>query len=123
MDPADTAADNVRTDVAPIEPAPAGPGARRGITLPRTFAALRHRNYRLFFFGQLTSLVGTWMQNVAQAWLVYQLTNSPFYLGVVTFASGIPVLALSLWAGVVVDRVPKRRLLLMTQASMMVLAF
>ncbi len=111
------------TPAAPVEPAPDGPGARRGITLPRTFAALKHRNYRLFFFGQLISLVGTWMQNVAQAWLVYQLTDSPFYLGVVMFASGVPVLALSLWAGVVVDRVPKQRLLIATQTFMMLLAF
>jgi len=107
----------------PVEPDSAGPGPRRGISLPSTFAALKHRNYRLFFFGQLTSLIGTWMQNVAQAWLVYQLTDSPFFLGLVTFASGVPVLTLSLWAGVVVDRVPKRRLLLVTQTVMMVLAF
>jgi MFS family permease len=87
------------------------------------FAALRHRNYRLFFAGQLTSLVGTWMQNVAQSWLVYQLTSSPLYLGVVGFTSAIPVLSLSLWGGVVADRVPKRRLLLVTQSAAMVLAF
>jgi MFS family permease len=94
-----------------------------GFALSRTFAALQHRNYRLFFFGQLVSLIGTWMQNVAQAWLVYELTNSPFKLGVVSFCSGVPVLAFSLWAGVVADRMPKRRLLLMTQTVMMTLAF
>jgi MFS family permease len=93
------------------------------MTLSRTFAALQHRNYRLFFFGQFVSLIGTWMQNVAQAWLVYELTNSPFKLGVVSFAAGVPVLAFSLWAGVVADRVPKRRLLLTTQTIMMTLAF
>jgi MFS family permease len=91
--------------------------------LAAIFSALKHRNYRLFFFGQLTSLVGTWMQNVAQSWLVYQLTDSPLYLGIVSFSSAIPILLLSLWAGVVVDRVAKRRLLLVTQTCAMTLAF
>ncbi len=95
----------------------------RGITLPKTFAALRHRNYRLFFSGQLISLIGTWMQNVAQSWLVYALTGSPLYLGIVSFVSAIPALTLTLGAGVVVDRMPKRTLLIMTQTFMMVLAF
>jgi MFS family permease len=97
--------------------------ARREIALPRTFAALRHRNYRLFFIGQLISLIGTWMQNVAQAWLVYALTDSPFYLGVVSFASSIPTLSLTLGAGVLIDRVPKRAVLIVTQTSAMLLAF
>ncbi|MGE5140094.1 MAG: MFS transporter [Rudaea sp.] len=95
----------------------------RVLSLPPTFAALRHYNYRLFFAGQLTSLVGTWMQNVAQAWLVYDLTQSPFYLGFVSFASSIPVLTLSPLAGVVIDRVPKRSILLCTQTIAMLLAF
>jgi MFS family permease len=94
-----------------------------GAGLPATFSALRHRNYRLFFAGQLLSLVGTWMQNVAQSWLVYQLTGSPFYLGVVSFAGAVPVLFLSLWAGLIIDRVSKRNLLIVTQTSMMGLAF
>ncbi|MEW5720524.1 MAG: MFS transporter [Chloroflexota bacterium] len=87
----------------------------RGLSPAQTFAALKHRNYRLFFFGQLTSLIGTWMQNVAQPWLVYQMTGSPLYLGIVSFATAVPVLLLSLWAGVFIDRVPKRKLLLITQ--------
>ncbi len=95
----------------------------RGFTLPKTFSALRHRNYRLFFTGQLISLIGTWMQNVAQAWLVYAITGSPLYLGIVSFASSIPVLALTLGAGVFIDRMPKRTLLILTQTSAMVLAF
>ena len=95
----------------------------RGALMPTTFSALKHRNYRLFFFGQLTSLVGTWMQNVAQSWLVYQLTDSPMYLGIVSVSAAVPVLVLSLWAGVVVDRVPKRKLLLVTQTCAMTLAF
>jgi len=106
---------------------PLGPSARggliRGFALSRTFSSLRHRNYRLFFFGQLVSLIGTWMQNVAQAWLVYALTGSPLKLGIVSFCAGVPVLAFSLWAGVFADRVPKRRLILATQTAMMALAF
>lgn len=97
--------------------------AARPFGFSRTFAALRHRNYRLFFVGQLVSLIGTWMQNVAQAWLVYALTSSPFKLGIVSFCAGVPVLAFSLWAGVFADRVPKRRLILATQTVMMLLAF
>ncbi|CAG0946675.1 Multidrug efflux pump Tap [Anaerolineae bacterium] len=96
---------------------------RRGVPLTQTFAALKHRNYRLWFVGQLTSLVGTWMQNVAQPWLVYQLTGSPFYLGVVSFASAVPTLTLSLWAGVFIDRMSKRQLLLITQTVLMLSAF
>lgn len=95
----------------------------RGLELPSTFSALQYRNYRLFFTGQLISLIGTWMQNVAQAWLVYALTNSPFYLGVVSFAASIPTLALTLGAGVIIDRVPKRTLLMLTQTAAMLLAF
>jgi len=102
---------------------PLGDGSRPQFGLSRTFAALQHRNYRLFFAGQLVSLIGTWMQNVAQAWLVYALTNSPFKLGVVSFCAGMPVLLFSLWAGVAADRIPKRRVLLLTQTSMMTLAF
>jgi len=96
---------------------------RRGLTLPKTFSALQHRNYRLYFFGQLVSLTGTWMQNVAQSWLVYQLTGSPLYLGIVSFAASIPILAFSLGAGVYIDRVPKRWMLVRTQTAAMILAF
>ncbi len=95
----------------------------RGIVLPKTFIALRHRNYRLYFAGQLISLTGMWMANTAQPWLVYQMTGSPLYLGIVSFSSSIPALTLSLWAGVIVDRVPKRRLLLLTQMAAMLNAF
>jgi MFS family permease len=90
---------------------------------PGAFAALRHRNYRLWFRGQMVSLFGTWMQTTAQGFLVYQLTRSPAYLGYVGFAAGIPSWLLTLYGGVVADRVSRRSLLLVTQASMMVLAF
>ena len=68
------------------------------------FASLRHRNFRIFFYGQTTSLVGTWMQSVAQGWLVLQLTNSAFQVGLVSALSSLPVLLFSLPAGVYVDR-------------------
>jgi MFS family permease len=106
----------------PPEPTVTTPRPGAGFSWARTFAALRHRNYRLFFIGQLVSLTGTWMQNVAERWLVWELTGSPFKLGVVTFAAGVPVLLFSLWGGLVADRVPKRRLLMMTQTFMMTLA-
>ncbi len=86
------------------------------------FSALRHRNFRLFWTGQLVSLIGTWMQNVGQAWLVLTLTNSAFLLGLVSAAQFTPVLLVSLYAGVVVDRVSKRNLLLLTQTTLLVLA-
>lgn len=86
------------------------------------FRALRHRNYRLFFIGQLISLTGTWMQSVAQGWLVLRLSDSPFLLGAAAAANSLPVLLLSLFAGTIADRFPKRRILLITQSTAMVLA-
>jgi len=83
---------------------------------------LRHRNYRLFFVGQLISLTGTWMQSVAQGWLVLRLSNSPAMLGLVAAAASLPVLLLSLPAGTLADRVSKRRLLLVSQMVAMALA-
>src|SRR5256884_2584375 len=74
------------------------------------FGALAHRNFRLFFLGQGVSLIGTWMQNVAQGWLVLELTNSPFYVGLVSALGSLGVLLLTLYAGVVVDRTNKHRL-------------
>ncbi|MEP7199353.1 MAG: MFS transporter [Chloroflexota bacterium] len=91
--------------------------------MARTFSALRHQNYRYYFIGQLVSQIGTWMQMVAQGWLVYELTKSPFFLGLVSFASSIPVLCFSLWSGVIVDRFPRRTVLLITQINAMLLAF
>jgi len=90
---------------------------------PRAVRALRNRNFRLFWTGNFLSNIGTWMQNVAQGWLVLTLTNSSFWLGVVGFAGSIPFLIFTLFGGVVADRVNKRRLLLVTQTVMMVLAF
>jgi MFS family permease len=85
-------------------------------------SAFQHRNYRLFFGGQLISLVGTWMQQVAQAWLVLELTHDPIWLGVVSAAQFVPVIAFGLFAGVAADALPKRRVLMATQVAMMALA-
>ena len=87
------------------------------------FRALRHRNFRLFFAGQLTSLTGTWMQSVAQSWLVLKLTDSPLMLGLVTFANYLPILLVALFAGVVVDHVDRRRLIIVAQVLLMLSAF
>ena len=84
--------------------------------LPAALRAFRHRDFRLFFSGQLVSLVGTWMQSVAQSWLVLELTNSPFRLGVVSALQFAPMLVLSFFAGALADRLPKRRLVLTSQS-------
>ncbi len=92
--------------------------------LPRDrFSALYVRDFRIFWIGQVISFSGTWMQSVAQGWLVYELTKSPFYLGLVAAAASLPVLLFTLIGGVVADRVPKKRLLLVTQTLSMVPAF
>lgn len=85
--------------------------------LSGTFRSLRHRNYRLFFFGQLISLIGTWLQNTALAWLVYSLTKDSMTLGIMSFLGSIPVLFLSIVAGTVADENPKRRILIFTQSA------
>jgi hypothetical protein len=87
------------------------------------FRALRNPNFRLFWSGNFLSNIGTWMQNVAQGWLVLTSPNSAFWLGVVGFAGSIPFLLFTLFGGVIADRVNKRRLLLVTQTVMMLLAF
>lgn len=87
------------------------------------FRALKHRNYRLFFVGQAVSLVGTWMQQIGEVWLAYRLTHSAFYLGVVGFASQIPIFLLAPVAGVWIDRMDRRKLLITTQALQMIQAF
>src|ERR1043165_6050856 len=102
------------------------PSGRRGkmAVMTRAFSALHHRNFRLFWFGQLISLVGTWMQSLGQDWLVLTLShNNALLLGTVGALQFLPVLILSLFGGVIADRWPKRRVLLVTQASAMLLAF
>ncbi len=87
------------------------------------FPALGNRNYRLYFIGQFISLVGTWLQIVAQGWLVLELTNSAFLIGLVAAAGTLPALLFSLHAGVIVDRFPKKKLLQFTQVASLILAF
>src|SRR5438105_1434278 len=91
--------------------------------LKTSLRAFRHRNYRFFFAGQLTSLVGTWMQTIAQSWLVYRLTGSATLLGLVGFASQFPILILAPIAGSVADTYPRRRSMLVIQTAAMLLAF
>jgi MFS family permease len=88
-------------------------------SLASVFAALRHRNFRLFILGQFTSLCGTWMQVVAQGWLVLQLTNSAFAVGLVTALGSLPILLFTLYGGVIADRVNKRRFILVLQSLML----
>jgi MFS family permease len=91
-------------------------GSGRRLQFGRGFSSLRIYNYRLFWLGQLVSLTGTWMQRLAQAWLVLQLTKSPFALGMVSTLQFLPITIFSLYGGVIADRFPKRRLLLVTQS-------
>src|SRR5881275_634115 len=93
------------------------------VTWRHTFRALRHRNYRLFFWGQLVSLIGTWMQQTAMSWFVYQITNSKLLLGIVAAIGSGPMMLSSIWGGSLADRHPKRSILLATQTAQMVCAF
>jgi MFS family permease len=90
---------------------------------PSTFAALRHRNYRLWFFGQTLSVMGTWAQSVAQGWTVYELTGSELALGIIQFFASLPTLFLMVPAGAIADRLPKRKLVMIAQVAMMLQAF
>ncbi len=88
----------------------------------RIFPALKHENYRYYFQGQLVSLSGSWMQTVAQGWLVFQLTNSPFMVGLVSALNHMPILFFGIFGGLIVDRFDKQKLIIYTQASSLVLA-
>src|SRR5579859_194982 len=103
-------------------PATASP-QQPGRSLVSAFASLRQRNFRLFWFGQLISVMGTWMQAIGQAWLVLELTHSAWQLGVVGALQSLPVLLFALFGGVFADRWPKRRVLLITQSAAMIQAF
>jgi len=103
-----------------MTPAPGPPGAGRAAVM---FRALKHRNFQLFFSGQIISLVGTWMQTVAEAWLVYRLTGSSVLLGVLGFVGQIPIFLLSPVGGLAADRWPRHRVVIATQVSSMLLAF
>jgi len=92
------------------------------LTLPVTLRALRYRNFQLFFGGQLISLIGTWMQNVAQAWLVYKMTGSSVLLGLASFSGQIPVFLMAPVGGIVADRFRRQRIVIATQTAAMLLA-
>ncbi|MFQ5694716.1 MAG: MFS transporter, partial [Terriglobia bacterium] len=108
----------------PAAAPPLAPGLPAGVFAPGTgmLRALRHRNYRLFWTGNFLSNIGTWMHHTALGWLVLQMTNSPFLLGLVGFAQFVPALLFSLPGGVIADRVNRRRWLLGTHAAMLLLA-
>jgi len=115
-----------RTATAPLPPAARQRGGnynKSWMKLPATLRALGYRNFQLFFGGQLISLIGTWMQNIAQAWLVYRLTGSSVMLGAVSFAGQIPIFFLAPLGGIVADRYNRRRVVIGTQAASMLLAF
>ena len=101
---------------------PPSSNQRGSINLATTLRALRHRNFQLFFSGQLVSLIGTWMQSVAQAWLVYRMTGSSLKLGAVGFASQIPVFLVAPFGGIAADRSHRQRLVIATQTASMILA-
>lgn len=116
MDPIEAADDIARCQRA------GQPSELQAISFRRTFRALGHRNFRLFFAGQLISLIGTWMTNTAEGWLVYQLTGSKLLLGVVAAAGTGPLLLFSTWGGWLADRKPKRAILVATQVALMVVS-
>src|ERR1043166_795443 len=94
-----------------------------GVSWRHTFRALRYRNYRLFFAGQLVSLIGTWMQQTAMSWFVYEITNSKFLLGAVAAVGSAPMMLFSAWGGSLADLYPKRSILVVTQTAQMICAF
>jgi MFS family permease len=87
------------------------------------FPSFKYRNFNLFFFGQIVSVIGSWMQSTAQSWLVLQITNSPFKLGLLSAVQFLPALFFSLYAGVVIDKFSKRKILIFTQSALTILAF
>jgi MFS family permease len=97
-------------------PAPTGPVSSTGV-INNPFVSLRHKNFRYYWFGMCVSLIGTWMQNIAQPWLAYTLTSSPLLLGLVGALQFAPAFLFSLFAGVVIDRFSKKKILLVTQLS------
>src|SRR5215210_3477986 len=109
------------TDVVAAIPVPGRPppAVSSEPVTSQTLRALRNRNYRLYYFGQSISLSGTWMQTIAQAWLVLQITDSKIALGTVTMLQFLPITMFVLFAGVIADRVPKRNFILVTQALAM----
>jgi MFS family permease len=98
-------------------------GVRKAMSWKQAVTALKYPNYRLWFWSQIISLFGTWMESTALGFLIFDLTKSPAYLGLVGFATGVPTWLFMLYAGVIADRMSRRTLLMITQTAMMVLAF
>jgi len=109
-------------ETSPLDLAEVPAGGQLG-AVPHTFRALRHRNFRLFIGGQIVSLVGTWMQNVAQSWLVYRLTHSELLLGTAWFCAQIAVFALGPLGGLAADRYSRHKVVILTQTLSMLQAF
>lgn len=101
----------------------AQPTVKKTTPLKQTFASLRYRNFRFFFAGALLSNIGTWLQTIALSWLVFEMTRSSFYLGLINFSGSLPVFFLSFIAGIYADKLNKRKLLIITQIIAMILAF
>jgi MFS family permease len=99
------------------------PQFRNKFSIKDTFSALKHPNYKLWFWGQMISLFGSWMQTTALAFFVFELTKSPAFLGYVGFASGIPAWFFSFYGGVAADRFSRRNILILTQVGLMLMAF
>jgi MFS family permease len=117
----DPAADPFAAPIAPpaVTPSPAAPPQR---LVTRMFESLHHRDFRVFYVGQLISVTGTWMQSVAQGWLVLILTGSPFLLGVTSAARTLPILLLAVPAGIAADRLDRRRIVIASNTLMMILS-
>jgi MFS family permease len=113
-EPSSDTAPETPTSITPLQP---------GKGLLRAFTSLHHRNYRLYWFGQMISLIGTSMQTIGQAWLVLELTHSAWQLGLVGALQALPILLFALFGGIFADRWPKRRILLLTQSAAMIQAF
>src|SRR5437016_8170033 len=113
-----TSKDDPPVGASAAKPKPAGSLSRFSLAV----RALRHRNFQLFFSGQLISLIGSWMQTVAQSWLVYRMTGSSLLLGLVGFASQIPVFLIAPLGGMVADRHNRHRVIIATQTAAMLLA-
>ncbi|WP_193212959.1 MFS transporter [Luteolibacter marinus] len=117
--------DPQRANTAEIPNAEAGDIRRQPVGkvgLKAAFSAFSHRNYRIFFSGQVISLIGTWLQSTAEGWLVYELSGSSVALGFIRFANMLPFALIALWGGIIADRHPKRTILLFTQGASMLLA-
>jgi len=102
---------------------PSKPFAKFSEIFRDTFRSIRHRNYRLFFFGQCVSLIGTWLQNTALAWLVYTITKDSRALGVMSFLGAVPILFLGVYGGTFADEFPKRKIIIITQSLLAMFAF